>query len=109
MVEMNPPEPGGRVAEGDEEGAYALLQAVRDVGPSGGTMVEFPFEELHKRVAEAIKKARSEGYEARKAEENSLSPEAYAKLDAGIEDARAGRVVSLGSFAQYADDDEAKG
>lgn len=61
------PEPGGRVADGDEEGANALLQAVRDVGPSGGTMVEFPFEELHKRVAEAVKKAHSEGYEAGKA------------------------------------------
>jgi hypothetical protein len=33
------------------------------------------------------------------------NPAALAAVEAGLRDVKAGRIVSLGSFAQYADDD----
>lgn len=83
---------GGDGAGDFSDRAYAIVQAVRGVGPSGGTMTPFPFEALHDAVASAM----AEGYEAGKtAGRHALSRTEAAPVDLSEPDEGGGAKSAL--------------
>lgn len=64
-----------------------------------------PYEEVLRRLLEAAKKL-EKAAEKLKPSPRPLSDESLASVKKGLEDAAAGRVVDLGSFAKYATDED---